>query len=118
MSKSVEQSRAETLSAIARQRAELVAALDSLSNALLEQGFVVSASGSALKFKVEGQQVSDPQFCGGPHNATRFNRTDAENVAYSVIDGNGSHGRAVHVCVALKEAIKSLDDAAALFTAK
>lgn len=110
---------AKFISEIQAKRAELVADLASLSNVLLGQGFVVlSGAGIALKFKVEGQQVTEPVLAGGPHQATRFSRTDAENVADAVTDGNGNHGRAVHICVALKDAIEQLDSVLAMITAK
>lgn len=102
--------RAQVLTEMDRSRQELVAALGSLSNVLLGSGFiVVSGAGIPLKFKLDGQQIFDPQTAGGPHHATRFTRQDAENVAASVTDGNGDHGKAVHVCVALKDAIAETD---------
>jgi hypothetical protein len=117
-SKSAKETKAEVLAVLNNSRAELVAALDGLSNVLLGQGFVVvSAVGIALKFKVEGQQVFDPKPAGGPHLATRFTKNDAESVAASVVDGHGDHGKAVHVCVALKDAIAETDRVIAMIEA-
>lgn len=116
--KSVQETKAEFLAVLNNSRAELVAALNGLSNVLLGQAFVVvSGAGIALKFKVEGQQVRDPATAGGPHLATRFTKIDAENVAASVVDGRGDHGKAVHVCVALKDAIAETDRVLAMIEA-
>lgn len=108
----------EVLAELRFKRAELVAALGSLSGVLLGQGFVVvSGAGIALKFRVDGQQVFDPVTSGGPHLATRFTKQDAENIAASVTDGHGDHGRALHVNVALKEAIAETDRVIAMIEA-
>lgn len=116
--KSAQETKAAVIAELSVSRNELVAALDSLSNALLGQGFVVvSGAGIALKFKVDGQQVFNPVTAGGPHLATRFTKADAENVAASVVDGRGDHGKAVHVCVALKEAIAETDRVIAMIEA-
>lgn len=86
--------------------AEYQAAGAALRSVILGQGFVVRCQGVCLSFDIgAARAVSDPR-PSQPHRATRFTRGDAEAVAASVKNGNGEAGQALHVRLAVEDALE------------
>lgn len=101
----------EVTDLIAGQIDQLRAELDSLVGVVLEKPFIVDCADLPLSFDVsESGQVTNPTTAESPGRATRFTRVDAEAVAATVNNGNGTKGKSIHVRVAIQNALTKSRD--------
>lgn len=105
----MEFTKATFIAQLAADRTTLVEQLDQLDNVLIGQAYVVRCQGLTLGFDFDATRTVTGTRTVPLTKAPRFTRRDAETLAQAVRNGNNQPGEAVHIVVALRNAITEVD---------
>lgn len=83
--------------------------LEMVTGVMMSHGFIVQVEGLTMTFTIVDNQATNPRHCRIAE-AVRFTRADAQAVAASVKNGNGTFGKAVYVRDALLEDVRSIKE--------